>query len=300
MSQVNQDVATLANQSTKRLVTVRFRSGIKRMNSRMKVGLILIGLFIIFGLVMPAFAPYDPVVWNKFPGGLPHSAQHLLGTTDLGQDIFWLLICSVKYSLILGFIVALLATVIGVAVGLLAGFKGGWTDRIITLLTDTFIVTPSLPILVLMAVLMKGRGTLIELALIMVIFNWPWPARQVRSMALSLKEREFINTARFSGANTFEIILFEIIPFTLSWAMANFVNTVLVAVGTESILAIIGLSNMQQATLGTMIYWAMNHQALLSGAWYWIGSPVILLIVLCIALYLLSTGFSDQSKVKRS
>ena len=88
----------------------------------------------------------------------------------------------------------------------------------------------------------------------------------MRSIALSMRERQFVNTARFSGSGTFTILAEEIVPHIFSWAMANFVNTVLVAIATESGLAVIGLSSLEEATLGTTIYWALQHQALLGPA----------------------------------
>lgn len=266
---------------------------------RLKIGVPVVVVFLLFGFLLPVFASSDPTAWNMLPSNLPPSAQHLFGTTDLGQDTFWFLSLAVRNSMIIGLITAALATAIGVLVGLIAGYEGGLTDRLLTLLTDTFIVIPSLPILILIASLLKGRASLVLIAVVLVVFNWPWPARQTRAMALSLREREFINTARFSGASTLRIIILEVFPYIRAWSMANFVNTVLVAVGAEAGLAVIGLSNMQQATLGTMIYWALQHQALLLGAWFWIGSPVVAVMILFLGLFAVSTGVVQYSTVRR-
>ena len=266
---------------------------------RLKIGVPVVVLFLLFGFLLPVFLSSDPTVWNTLPSNLPPSAQHVFGTTDLGQDTFWFLSLAVRNSMIIGLITAALSTVIGVFVGLIAGYTGGFSDGLLTLLTDTFIVIPSLPILILIASLLKGRASLVLIALILVVFNWPWPARQTRAMALSLREREFINTARFSGESTMRIIVLEIFPYIRSWSMANFVNTVLVAIGAEAALAVIGLSNMQQATLGTMIYWALQHQALLLGAWFWIGSPVVAVMILFLGLFALSTGVVQYSTARR-
>ena len=111
---------------------------------RLKFGAIVVAVFLVFGFVVPLFSPSDPTTWNLLPSNLPASPQHLFGTTDLGQDTFWFLVLAVHNSLIIGLIVATLATTIGVLVGLTAGFKGGIIDRVLTLLTDTFIVIPSL------------------------------------------------------------------------------------------------------------------------------------------------------------
>jgi peptide/nickel transport system permease protein len=270
-----------------------------RLNRRLKVGAVLLLIFLIIGVVLPRYSPYDPRSWNTVPRNLQPSQAHLLGTTSLGQDTFWLVTFAVQNSLFIGVVVAFFATVIGVMAGLMAGFVGGITDRILTLLMDVFIAVPSLPILILMASLLQGKTSLLTISIILIIFNWPWPARQTRSIALSMREREFINTARFSGANRLSIIVREIFPYVLTWSIANFVNTVLVAIATESGLAVIGLSSVEQATLGTMIYWGLQYQALLGHRWWWIGTPVVAIIVLFIALFLASTGFANYSAQRR-
>ena len=280
-------------------LTMRAFASVRRWNPRLKFGAVVTAFFVLCGFVLPLFSPTDPTVWNMLPSNLPASSQHLFGTTDLGQDTFWFLVLAVRNSMIIGLIVATLATVIGVVVGLIAGFKGGIVDRALTLLTDTFIVIPSLPILILIASLLKGRASLVTIALVLVVFNWPWPARQTRALALSLREREFVHTAWFSGNSTLRILVLEIFPYIRSWSMANFVNTILVAIGAEAGLAVIGLSNMQQATLGTMIYWAMQHEALLLGAWFWIGSPVVAIVILFLGLFSLSTGVVQHSTSMR-
>ena len=147
--------------------------------------------------------------------------------------------------------------------------------------------------------MLQGRASLVLISIILILFNWPWPARQMRSIALSMRERQFVNTARFSGSSTLQILAEEIVPHIFSWAMANFVNTVLVAIATESGLAVIGLSSLEEATLGTTIYWALQHQALLGRRWWWIGSPVVAIILLFIALFLISTGISSLSAERR-
>jgi peptide/nickel transport system permease protein len=270
-----------------------------KLNVRLSIGLIIFGIFIIIGGILPFFSPYDPRSWNSVPRNLGPSVEHILGTTNLGQDTFWLLAFATQNSLIIGLTVAFFATTIGVIAGLTAGFMGGTVDRVITLMTDVFIVVPSLPILILMASLLQGRTSLYLISIVLIIFNWPWPARQVRSIALSMRERQFVSTARFSGSSTPAILAQEVFPHITNWTMANFVNTVLVAIATESGLAVIGLSSLEEATLGTMIYWALQHQAVLGERWWWIGSPVVATMLLFIGLFLLSTGFSNLSAERR-
>ena len=271
----------------------------KHWNMRLKVGVIILALFLILGFIFPLLHQRNPVEWNAYPKDLPPSSEHWLGTTNLGQDTFLLLTKSIQNSFFIGILVAFFATLIGVFAGLLAGLKGGILDRIITLMIDSFIVIPALPILILLGSIMKGEASLLYIALVLIIFNWPWPARQVRSMALSLRENDFIHTAHFSGETTVKIIVREIFPFVAGWSFANFINTILVAISTESGLAVIGMSSNEQATLGTMIYWANSHQAMLSEQWWWIGSPVVAMVFIFIALFLTMTGYEEYAALRR-
>lgn len=266
---------------------------------RLVVGLVIVTAFLIMGYVVPLFAPEDPTGWNTYFRNLPPSWLHFMGTNNLGQDIFWLLSWSIRNSLTLGLVVASAATVIGVLAGLIAGFTGNTTDRFLTLVMDVIIAVPTIPVLILVAALMGGNPTLGVIGVMLILFNWPWPGRQARAMSMSLREREFINVAQASGESTFKIITREILPFMLGWALANFINTILVAISAESGLAVIGLSSLRQATLGTMIYWAMQHQALLLNKWLWILSPIVATILLFVGLFLVSTGWSDYFASRR-
>lgn len=275
------------------------KNTIKHWPMQLKVGAILLGLCLVVGFILPIFGEASPETWNTYMKNLSPDGEHLLGTTSLGQDTFWLLAKSIQNSFVIGLIVAFFATVIGVLMGLLAGFQGGLVDRAITLLMDTFIVIPSLPILILLGSLLKGRASVLSISLVLVLFNWPWPARQVRSMALSLRERDFIDTAKFSGEGKLKIIIREFLPFIFSWSMANFINTILAAIRTESSLAVIGMSNNSQATLGTMIYWANQHQAMMLGNWLWIGAPVVAITLIFVSLFMTLSGAQAYSALKR-
>ncbi|HZK34637.1 MAG TPA: ABC transporter permease [Bacillota bacterium] len=276
-----------------------FRQNWQSMSLRFKIGLAIIIVFFIIGFVVYAFSPGDVMALSKYKKNQPPSSTHLLGVNKQGQDIFWLLVESIHNSMLVGIFVAFAATVIGVLVGLFAGFVGGIVDKIILFICDSIVVIPSLPILILVGSLLRGRASLFLISVILVLFHWPWPARQARSMALSIREREFINTARFSGESTLKIIRVEILPHVLSWAMANFVNTILVAIGAEASLAVLGLSSTTTPTLGNMIYWARAYQAIMLKQWIWIGSPVVATSIMFIGLFLTYTGYNEFVAKKR-
>ncbi len=271
----------------------------KNANGRLKAGMIITLIFLIIGFVVFYIPHTDPFFNNTYPRKLAPSWEHPLGTTSLGQDIFWLLVEAIHNSLSIGLIVATIGTVAGVLVGLVAGFSGGLTDRILMVITDTFVVIPSLPILVLMTALMRGSSTVILLALVLAMFAWAWPSRQIRSMALSIKERDFIQTAWFSGEGTMQVVVTEILPYALTWSLSNFMNATLNAIASESSLAVLGLSPGNLLSLGNMIQWARDRNAIFAGQWFWIGSPIVATVLLFIGLFLLITGYNDYLQMKR-
>ncbi|WP_026510247.1 ABC transporter permease [Butyrivibrio sp. LC3010] len=271
----------------------------KNANFALRSGLIITSIFLIIGFVIYLIPHNDPFMFNTYDPKLGSSSEHLLGTTSMGQDVLWLLIEAIHNSLVIGLIVATIGTVVGVFVGLLSGFAGGALDRILMVITDTFVVIPSLPILILMTSLMKGTSTVILIALVLAMFAWAWPSRQIRSMALTLKERDFIQTARFSGESTIQIVVTEILPFALTWSLSNFMNATLNAIASESSLAVLGLSPANLVSLGNMIQWARERNAIFNKQWLWIGSPIVATIVMFIGLFLLITGYNDYLAMKR-
>ena len=276
-----------------------FKKFWKNSSFRLKFGLIMTIFFLILGFVIYFIPHTDPFPNNIRMKNLPPSAEHFFGTTSQGQDIFWLLIEAIHNSLLIGFIVALIGTVVGVLVGLISGFVGGTLDRVLMLITDTFVVIPSLPVLILMTSLMKGSSTVFLLALVLAAFAWAWPARQIRSMALSMKERDFIHTAWFSGEGTIQTVVTEILPFALTWSLSNFMNATLNAIASESSLAVLGLSPGNLVSLGNMIQWARNYNAIMMKRWNWILPPILATILLFIGLFMLITGYNDYMSVKR-
>lgn len=271
----------------------------KAANFRLKFGLIVTLIFFIIGFVVYYVPHVNPFTFNTYPNKLGASAEHWLGTTSMGQDVVWLLIEAIHNSLVIGLIVAFLGTVVGVFVGLLSGFAGGLLDRVLMIVTDTFVVIPSLPILIMMTSLMKGSSTTIVMALLLAMFAWAWPSRQIRSMALSIKERDFIHTAKFSGESTVQIVVTEILPYALTWSLSNFMNATLSAIGSESSLAVLGLSPGNLVSLGNMIQWARSYNAIFNKQYLWIGAPIVATVILFVGLFLLITGYNDYLSMKR-
>jgi peptide/nickel transport system permease protein len=269
------------------------------LNPRLAIGIAIIAIFVLGSLILPAFAPADPSMQATYLKNMPMSWEHWLGTNALGQDILWFLIFAIRNSLMLGVMVGIGVTIISTAIGLSAGYIGGNYERAVMLVVDSFITIPLLPILIILGAVIRGNTTFLTVGFIIVIFGWAWGARTIRSMALSLREREFINMARFSGANTFDIILREVFPYVTAYMLVGFINTVLFAINTEATLAVIGLSKVEVPTLGSIIFWALNYNALFTGNYPWLVAPIIATITLFLGLFLLSTGFNQAFANRR-
>jgi peptide/nickel transport system permease protein len=223
---------------------------------------------------------------------LPPSLDHLLGTDVLGRDISVQLYGAILNSLKIGLIAATVGTAVGALIGFVAGYYGGITDSVLRVLTDVFLSVPSLMFLVLISALV--RVVSIEaMAMIIALFAWAWPARQIRAQALSLKEREFVYMAKLSGMGNLELVIRELMPHMLQWMIANFVNAYLSAILTESGLSILGLGPQVDMTLGMMLWWALNSAAMYRGIWWWWGAPVFVLIYSFFSLYLMHAGLDE-------
>jgi peptide/nickel transport system permease protein len=270
-----------------------------KLNLRLKIGLVILTIFVVGSLILPFFTTVDPSAQGKYLKNMPISALHPLGTNSLGQDIFWFLVFAIRNSLLLGVVVSLCTTVIAVLVGLSAGYIGGWYDRVVMLFTDTFITIPILPILIVLGALVRGSTSFVSVALILISFGWAWNSRTIRSIALSIREREFINMARFSGMGTFEIIVKEVFPYVYAYAIVGFINSILFVINTEAALAVIGLSNVRVPTLGSIIFWALNYNALFIGQYVWVVAPVVATVLLFLGLFLTSTGYNERFALRR-
>ena len=239
------------------------------------------------------FSPYDPTLWFAVPRDMPPSAEHLLGTESNGQDIFWQATFAVRNSLIISLIAAIVSRVIAILVGMVAGYSGGNTNRVLMFISDSLLVIPLFLIMVMLAMLLREYMNLVVLGLMLSFFGWAWDARLIRSLILSLREREFTKTAVLSNTGTVKLVLNEYMPFAMPLIFSTLINNMSWAIGLEMTLAILGLVNINIPTLGTMLNWALFYQSILLGRWWWILTPVVLSLFLFIALYWLSVSISE-------
>lgn len=259
-----------------------------------RFGLSFVVLILLLIMALLSFiSPYDPTMWGAVPRDLEPSWEHWLGTDSNGQDIFWQATFAVRNSLVISLIAGLVSRVVAVLVGMVAGYKGGTTDRVLMFLGDSLLVIPLFLIMVMMSMLVREYMNVVVLGLLLSIFGWAWDARVIRSLILSLREREFTNTAILSGTGTVRLVLNEYMPFATPLIFSTLINNMSWAIGLEMTLAILGLVKMSIPTLGTMLNWAISYQAILLGRWWWILTPVVLSVLLFVALYWLSVSISE-------
>ncbi len=251
---------------------------------RGRIGLGIVGLFVLTAIFGSLIAPDDPNASSlAVLKGI--SADHPLGTTEFGSDVFSQLLVGAQVSIIVGFSAAVISAVLGAAVGLAGGYFGGWTDRILDPLENWFLVIPTLPLMIVLARLLSpSLGVLIA---VIGLTSWAGTGRIVRAQVLTLRERAFVERARALGAGDLYIIRTHILPNTLPLIFANTVLIVAVAILSESALAFLGLGDPTRISWGTMLENAFNAGAPSAGAWWYVIPPGLCITTLVLAVSIL-------------
>ncbi len=256
------------------------------------IGGSLILILVLTAIFANQISPYDPTERIGKPFESP-SAEHRLGTNDIGQDILSELIYGTRVSLIVGFATALFAIIIGTTVGLLAGYYRR-ADSILMRVVDIILVIPFLPLLILLAAYL-GRS-MFNTVIIIGLLIWAGSARVIRSQVMTLSKQEYVLAARAVGATDRHIIFRHILPQVALLAIGQFVLVVSTAILLEAALSFLGLGDPIQKSWGTVLYWAQVRGAFLTPAWSWWVMPPGLLIVAA-ALGFALIGFSLEQRV---
>jgi peptide/nickel transport system permease protein len=266
----------------------------RRMPVKAKAGVVLLGIFVLAAIIGPFVAPYDPSFGSPNPAVALNapSAAHLLGTTQSGQDVLSQLLVGIRLTLELALLVGVIATALSVVVGVTAAFLGGLWDDFLSLVSNVFLVIPSLPLLILLLGYLPQKGQTPTI-IVLSVLGWPWGARVIRAQTMAIRGRDFVAAAKETGESSWRIIAAEIVPNEISLIAASFVNTVLYAIGASVALAFIGLADVNSWSLGTMLYWAQSQQALQLGAWWWFAPPGLAVALMGTGLVLLNTGIDE-------
>ncbi|MCA9987794.1 MAG: ABC transporter permease [Anaerolineales bacterium] len=266
--------------------------GLFRYSPSFRYGAIIL-LFVVILVGLSFVAPYEQNARRVVPLNQPPSGEFILGTNSSGQDMFWLMTYGLRNSLIIAGVAVIIGRGIGVFLGMISGYLGGNIDRVLSSIVDSFIVVPRLPLLILIAFILRGQITTFTLALLIGLLDWAFPSKRYRSQILSLKEREFTHTAVFSGMSSSKIVIKEHLPFIIPFLLADVVSGFLFAIGFEVTLSVLGLGDLNTPSIGTMIYWGNYYQALLANRVWVLAAPIAASIVVVVGFYLVSIGLSE-------
>src|SRR5688572_1211626 len=292
-----------------------------RYNIEFAIGVVLVGLILLYA-GLSFFSPVDPILIYVAPpdvepfitevlfgteerraAALESPTWYWFGTNSRGQDLFWNLSFAFRNTLSFGITVAVLSRLISITIGLAAGYLGGWVDRVLMFFNDIFVAIPIFPILILFYFVLRANFDTLTLAIVMACLGWPFDARLIRSVVLGLKHREFTRQAVFAGMSPLKIMSQEHLPYVMpiifSTAMANMIWSI----GNEVTIAVLGFTNINIPTVGTTLYWANNHSALVVGTWWWILIPVILIVLMFLGFFLLAVSLNEyidpRSRLRR-
>lgn len=271
------------------LLTIR---DLFRYSGSFRFGVVILMLALLL-VILSFFSPFEPDDKRAVARNEPPSAAFVFGTTSQGQDVFWMLTFAVRNTLLIAGVAVLIGRGIGVVLGMISGYVGGTVDRLLSSLVDSFIVIPRLPLLILIAAIMRGQLTILALGVMIGLLDWAYPSKRYRSQILSLREREFTHTAVFSGMGTLKIVIQEHLPFLIPFLLADVVSGFLFAIGIEVTLSVLGLSDLNTQSIGAMIYWGRYYQALLTHSVWVLAAPIAASIVIVVGFYLVSVGLSD-------
>lgn len=252
--------------------------------------IVLLVVFLLVGIFAPWIAPHDPNLQNL--GNRlqpPLSDNHLLGTDSLGRDVLSRLIYGSRISLIVGFSAVLLSAAIGVVIGLVSGYAGGWVDSLLMRVVDAWLAFPFL-LLAIAIVAVLGRG-LDNIVIALVITGWVLYARLVRGETLSLREREFVLSARGLGASPLSIMFKHILPNCLAPIMVVATLEIGVVIVTEASLSFLGLgASASEPSWGGML---ADGRAYLTRAWWLATLPGLAIFAIVLAVNVLGDALRD-------
>ena len=257
--------------------------------------LAVVGVAVLIGLFVLAFAGPHLTKWNYLDQDLENNLQgpsmsHYFGTTQLGQDVFTRTMKGLQKSLVIGLLTALFSTGTAAIVGASAGYYGGWVDRTLMWIVDLLLVLPSFLILAILSPQLEGKGWLLFVVLL-AAFSWMITARIVRGLTLSLREREFVQAARFMGVPARKIILRHLLPNMSSFLIIDATLNVGGAILAETALSFLGFGvQPPDVSLGTLI--ADGTPAALTFPWLFLFAG-LLLITAVLAVNVIGDGLRD-------
>lgn len=263
-------------------------------NPKSRVGIGILLFIVVIALIAPLVSVADPNAFNMLAARQAPSWHHLFGTTDQGSDIFSQVVMGARRSLLLGAAAGLLATAVAATLGITAAYVGGVVDDVVNFLTSVFLTIPPIPLLVVIAGYVRNRGMLTMIVVLAAVL-WAFEARILRGQALSLKSRDFIQSAKAAGESTWRIVFGELMPNMISRISAAFVLVFYIALLTDAGLEFLGFGDMAKTSWGVTLYWAQVNSTVLQGEWWPFFFPGAALALTVLGLVFLLAGIDEVS-----
>jgi peptide/nickel transport system permease protein len=260
---------------------------------QLSVGIVLIVGIVLLGLVGPIFVDVNGAkVGSATPDQGP-SLEYPLGTDTVGRELLNVIVVGTPLTLSIGLIAGAIGLGVGMIFGFAAGYYGGVVDNVLRGAADVFLTVPGLLILVVLASSTKGAVDVQTEALVVSALAWMWPTRTIRSQVLTMRERGYIQVARFSGMSGPKIIMHEMMPNLLPYLAASFVGAVAAAILASIGLEALGLGPQNEPTLGMTIYWALYYSTVMRGIVWWWLPPILVIVLIFVGLFMIAAGL-DQ------
>lgn len=260
-------------------------------NWKFVLGAAVVFSCLALALVGPLLTEHTPLEFTG-PTDQRPSSEYWFGTTSFGQDVYAQFVYGLRSAFLVGALGGGIAWLVGVGIGFTAGYRGGWIDDVLNMLTNVVLVIPTLAILIIVAAYLEVQSYATE-AVIIGLTSWPWAARAVRSQTFSLKTREFVEVARLSGRNTRQIIATELAPNMSSYLLMTFILLFGGAILIGASLDFLGLGPSESVSLGLMMNNSYLASALLLGSWWWFVPPGIGIIGIVGGLYVMNVGLDE-------
>jgi peptide/nickel transport system permease protein len=259
-------------------------------------GLTIYAVFVLVAVFADLIATHDPLeilfgADGNLLAAVPPGADHILGTTNLGRDIFSQLVVGTRAALYVGLTAAVVVALIGTVVGLISGYFGGFVDTVLMRLADVALGIPFLPFVILMAAFLGAgtRNVILGIALLL----WPNTARVIRSQVLTVRERAFVEAARVTGASTWRILFVHVAPNILPLTFLYGSIAIGWAILTEASISFLGFGPSDTVSWGYMLQDAYASQALSRGDYNWFVPPGVCIVLVVVAGFFISRGYEE-------
>ena len=256
----------------------------------------VLGLTLVLGFL--ALATFGPLLTSRLPLEFSGptdshpSHEYWFGTTSFGQDVYAQFVYGLRATFLVGCVGGGIAWLLGAGIGFAAGYRSGWIDDVLNMITNVVLVIPTLAILIIVAAYLNVHSYATE-AILIGLTSWPWAARAVRAQTFTLKTRDFVDMARLSGRKTRHIIATEIAPNMSSYLLMMFILLFGGAVLIGASLDFLGLGPSTSVSLGLMMNNAYSASALLLGDWWWFLPPGIGIVGIVGGLYVMNVGLDE-------